>query len=113
LPCLGVCHPDLQTFLETNLPKSSKKEKILLGVSDSKLAAAVAEANGTACMHTGVVPEIVRGKFISKCNIKYLHREFKMHDIVLLLLVLLQSQQVNKTSSLLSFEKLSMSGIFT
>jgi len=63
--CSGVCHPDLQTFLETNLPKSSKKEKVLLGVSDSKLAAAIAEANGTACLHTGVVPEIVRGKHIS------------------------------------------------
>jgi len=62
---LGICHPDLQTFLETNLPKSSKKEKIVLGVSDSKLAAAIAEANGTACLHTGVVPEIIRGKFIS------------------------------------------------
>lgn len=60
----GVCHPDLETFLETNLPKSSKKEKIVLGVSDSKLAAAVAESKGTACMHTGVVPEIIRGKFV-------------------------------------------------
>ena len=57
-----MCHPDLQTFLETNLPKSSKKEKILLGVSDSKLAAAIVEANGAACMHTGIVPEIIRGK---------------------------------------------------
>lgn len=63
--CSGVCHPDLQTFLETNLPKSSKKEKVLLGVSDGKLAAAIAESNGTACLHTGVVPEIVRGKHIS------------------------------------------------
>ena len=57
----GVCHPDLQTFLETNLPKSSKKEKVVLGVSDSKLAAAIAETDGTACMHTGVIPEIIRG----------------------------------------------------
>jgi len=60
----GVCHTDLQTFLETNLPKSSKKEKVVLGVLDSKLAAAVAEASDTACMHTGVVPEIVRGKLM-------------------------------------------------
>jgi len=36
----------------------------VLGVSDSKLAAAVAESKGTACMHTGVVPEIIRGKFV-------------------------------------------------
>jgi len=61
LLCLGVCHADLQIFLETNLPKSSKK-KILLGVSDSKLAAAVAESTDAACMHTGVIPEIIRGK---------------------------------------------------
>jgi len=62
LLCSGVCHPDLQTFLETNLPKSTKKEKVLLGVSDSKLAAAIAETSDTSCMHTGVVPEIIRGK---------------------------------------------------
>jgi nucleolar protein 56 len=43
------------------LPKSSKKQKSLLGVSDSKLAAALSEGLGVACMHTGVVPEIVRG----------------------------------------------------
>ena len=36
----------------------------MLGVLDSKLAAAVAEASDTACMHTGVVPEIVRGKLL-------------------------------------------------
>lgn len=57
----GVCHADLQNFLEANLPKSSKKQKSLLGVSDSKLAAALSEGLGVACMHTGVVPELVRG----------------------------------------------------
>jgi len=57
----GVCHADLQNFLEANLPKSSKKQKSLLGVSDSKLAATISEGLGIACMHTGVVPEIVRG----------------------------------------------------
>lgn len=59
----GICHADLVMFLDTNLPKSSKKEKILLGVSDSKLAAAIAEASGTSCVHTGAVPEIIRGEF--------------------------------------------------
>jgi nucleolar protein 56 len=57
----GVCHADLQNFLEANLPKSSKKQKSLLGIGDSKLAAAISEAINVTCMHTGVVPEIIRG----------------------------------------------------
>jgi len=71
LLCSGVCHPDLQSFLEMNLPKSTKKEKILLGVSDSKLAAAIAETSDTACMHTGVVPEIIRGNL--SCDVLTQH----------------------------------------
>jgi len=66
-----VCHADLQNFLEANLPKSSKKQKSLLGVSDSKLAATISEGLGVACMHTGVVPEIVRGK-VSLSNLYFL-----------------------------------------
>ena len=58
----GVCHNDLQNFLDANLPKSSKKQKSLLGISDSKLAAAISESLNVSCMHTGVVPEIIRGE---------------------------------------------------
>jgi RNA processing factor Prp31 len=57
----GICHPDLQAFLENNLPKSSKKQKTLLGLADAKLAGALSESMHVACMHTGVVPEIIRG----------------------------------------------------
>ncbi|XP_059477448.1 nucleolar protein 56 [Neocloeon triangulifer] len=57
----GVLPEDLNLFLETYLPKSTKKGKITLGVIEPKLAAAITEALGTKCLHTGVVPEIVRG----------------------------------------------------
>ena len=57
----GVVHDDLKIFLENTLPKSTKKAKVALGVIDSKLAGGIAEALGTSCVATGVVPEIVRG----------------------------------------------------
>jgi len=57
----GVIHEDLRLFLETNLPKPAKKQKTLLGISDSKLAATISEELGHSVMHTGVVPEIMRG----------------------------------------------------
>merc|ERR1712127_830741 len=58
----GVVHDDLKLFLDTNLPKSSKKDKkVLLGVSDSKISSAVNEALDVTCTHVGAVPEIVRG----------------------------------------------------
>lgn len=57
----GVVHDDLQTFLETNVPKSTKKNKVILGVSDSKLAMTVQESMGISCQHTGIVPEVIRG----------------------------------------------------
>lgn len=57
----GVIHEDLHLFLETNMPKSTKKHKSTLGLSDQKLAASVSETFGFSCQHTGVVPEIVRG----------------------------------------------------
>uniref|UniRef100_A0A1E1XV68 Nucleolar protein 56 n=1 Tax=Amblyomma sculptum TaxID=1581419 RepID=A0A1E1XV68_AMBSC len=57
----GVVHDDLQTFLETNLPKSTKKSKVILGVGDSKLGMTIQESMGISCQHTGVVPEVIRG----------------------------------------------------
>lgn len=57
----GVLHQDLTLFLETNVPKSTKKAKSILGLSDQKLAGAISETLGLSCQHTGVVPEIVRG----------------------------------------------------
>lgn len=56
----GNLHPDLELFLETNLPKSSKKFKIILGVADPKVGSAIQEKLGITCQHTGAVPEIIR-----------------------------------------------------
>lgn len=57
----GVLPEDLQVFLEANLPKKSKRNKVTLGVSEPKLCSAIIEALGVICLHTGVVPEITRG----------------------------------------------------
>lgn len=58
----GIVPETLQVFLDKNVPKSTKKEKVILGVSDSKLGASIVEALSISCQHTGAVPEIVRGK---------------------------------------------------
>lgn len=58
----GILHDDLKVLLETNV-KSSKKDKVILGVSDSKLSASINEELGLSCQHTGVVPEIIRGMY--------------------------------------------------
>ena len=55
----GIVTEDLQLFLDTNLP--SKRKKVILGVSEPKLGAAISEALGVKCQHTGAVPEILRG----------------------------------------------------
>ncbi|XP_054720532.1 nucleolar protein 56-like [Uloborus diversus] len=57
----GILHPQLQVFLENNVPKSKKKRPITLGVADSKIAAAITESLGFSCLISGVVPEILRG----------------------------------------------------
>ena len=60
----GIVHDDLKLFLQSNV-KSTKKSKVILGVSDSKLGASINEELGLSCQHTGVVPEIIRGKDVS------------------------------------------------
>ncbi|XP_058060258.1 nucleolar protein 56 [Anopheles bellator] len=57
----GLLPDDLSAFLDTTLPKSSKKTAVTLGVADPKLGAAIAEALGVQCSHIGAVPEILRG----------------------------------------------------
>lgn len=59
---VGVLHEDLRVFLETNLPKQSKKSKYMLGVADGKIGAAIVEEMSFPCQQTGVVPEIIRGE---------------------------------------------------
>ncbi|XP_053110558.1 nucleolar protein 56 [Hemicordylus capensis] len=55
----GILHEDLRLLLETNLP--AKKKKVLLGVSDAKIGAAIQEELGYQCQTGGVVAEITRG----------------------------------------------------
>lgn len=56
----GVVHADLKLFLETNLPRSGKK-KAVLGVSDSKVGAALQEEFDISIQTGGVVAEVTRG----------------------------------------------------
>lgn len=57
----GLLPEDLSVFLDTTLPKVSKKSKLTLGVADAKLGAAIAEGLNLQCSHIGAVPEIIRG----------------------------------------------------
>ncbi|XP_072112939.1 nucleolar protein 56 [Mobula birostris] len=57
----GIVHEDMRLLLETNMPASSKKRKVMLGVGDQKLGAAIQEELGIQCQAGGVVAEILRG----------------------------------------------------
>lgn len=57
----GIVPEDLQLFLDSCIPKSGKKDKVVLGVVDPKLGANITEALDIKCDHTGAIPEIVRG----------------------------------------------------
>lgn len=57
----GVVSEDLQLFLDSCIPRSNKKDHVILGVSDPKLGAGITEALDIKCDHTGVIPEIIRG----------------------------------------------------
>ncbi|XP_032892157.1 nucleolar protein 56 [Amblyraja radiata] len=57
----GILHEDLRLLLETNMPPAGKKRKVVLGVADQKLAAAIHEDLGILCQAGGVVAEILRG----------------------------------------------------
>uniref|UniRef100_A0A0B8RXZ5 Nucleolar protein 56 n=1 Tax=Philothamnus irregularis TaxID=1899461 RepID=A0A0B8RXZ5_9SAUR len=55
----GLLHEDLRLLLETSLP--AKKKKVLLGVGDPKIGAAIQEELGYPCQAGGVVAELLRG----------------------------------------------------
>ncbi|ESO93136.1 hypothetical protein LOTGIDRAFT_119841, partial [Lottia gigantea] len=57
----GILHDDLRVFIETNVPKSTKKEKVILGVGDSRIGAAISEDLSVKCQQVGVVQELLRG----------------------------------------------------
>ena len=48
--------------METHLP--TKKKKVLLGVGDPKIGAAIQEELGYNCQTGGVIAEILRGETI-------------------------------------------------
>ncbi|XP_032079786.1 nucleolar protein 56 [Thamnophis elegans] len=55
----GLLHEDLRLLLETSLP--AKRKKVLLGVGDPKIGAAIQEELGFPCQTGGVVAELLRG----------------------------------------------------
>ncbi|XP_050176978.1 nucleolar protein 56 [Myiozetetes cayanensis] len=55
----GVLHEDLRLLLDTALPP--KRKKVVLGVGDAKMGAAVQEELGVQCQTGGVVAELLRG----------------------------------------------------
>ena len=60
---VGVLHEDLRLFLETNVPKSTKKLKSVVGVGDNRIAGAISEELGLNMMQSEVVLEIIRGTY--------------------------------------------------
>lgn len=61
-PCpAGVLHEDLRLLLDTALPP--KRKKVVLGVGDAKMGAAVLEELGVQCQTGGVVAELLRGEW--------------------------------------------------
>lgn len=58
----GKLPDDLKLFLEENLPsKEKKRRKIILGVSDARIGAAITDEFNVTCSFSDVVPEILRG----------------------------------------------------
>lgn len=58
----GKLPDDLRLFLEENLPsKEKKRRKVVLGVADSKIGAAITEEFSVTCSFSDIVPEILRG----------------------------------------------------
>lgn len=57
----AVVNPSLKAFLEMNLPKPSKKNKVELGVSEKNFAGAIKSECGYDCSSNEMVQELVRG----------------------------------------------------
>lgn len=58
---IGIVNPSLKAFLEMNLPKAGKKNKIQLGVSERNLAGAIKGEIGVDCTTDELVQELIRG----------------------------------------------------
>ncbi len=57
----GIVNPSLKAFLEMNLPKSGKKNKVVLGVGEKNLAGAIKAELSVECASDEMVQELVRG----------------------------------------------------
>lgn len=57
----GIVNGSLKSFLEMNVPKSSKKSSLSLGVSDKTLAGAIKQDTGIECVSDENVLELIRG----------------------------------------------------
>ncbi|XP_063781552.1 nucleolar protein 56-like isoform X3 [Pseudophryne corroboree] len=58
----GVLHEDLKLFLETNMP--AERQKVLLGVSHSKIGDAIEEKLNITCQMGGVVAMLMKGVWL-------------------------------------------------
>ncbi|KAK9722083.1 Nucleolar protein 56 [Basidiobolus ranarum] len=57
----GICNETLKAFLEMNLPKSSKKSKVELGVTEKNLAGSIKAEVGVECSTSELAQELIRG----------------------------------------------------
>ena len=72
----GIAHSDLVNFLEANL---SKKKKVILGISDSRLSGSLTENISTIRpVFGGVITEILRG---IRVHFEHLARELPHHSL--------------------------------
>lgn len=56
-----IVNSSLKSFLEMNVPKSSKKSSLCLGVSDKTLAGAIKQDTGIECASDENILELIRG----------------------------------------------------
>ncbi|KAK3819010.1 MAG: hypothetical protein J3Q66DRAFT_339100 [Benniella sp.] len=57
----GIMNDHLKAFLEMNLPKTGKKSKVVLGVTEKSLAGSIKEGLGIECDASEIVTDLVRG----------------------------------------------------
>lgn len=62
---IGILHEDLREFISSNLPASTKKLKVLLGITEQKLGTAISEQLAVEISASDAVKEIVRGNVLS------------------------------------------------
>jgi nucleolar protein 56 len=75
----GIVNDHLRSLLELNLPKASKKKKVVLGISDKNLGQSIKDAvPGVECVSSEVVQDLIRG---IRANAAKLLKQLDEHDI--------------------------------